>query len=332
MSETLVGQKTIAFSIAQEILATSVKIPTLPDNGQKIVQTVRTPKDDIDIPGFVKLLESDPGLFTQILKLANSSYYRGVEEVVSLRGAITRIGLVETVNSVSFYFFQKLLPKFPDIQGFKFNEFWAHSWACAIACRRLGHPNLDMGVLPGDLYMIGMLQGIGKLFLSIHFPDDFATCIRVAEKRELPLSQIEQDVFGTTDNLIASRVLSAWNMPSNICEAVAFCHIPEQAPPEHKILAGLSQYAHSIVGMSGVGHSGDGKKIDVQDTYFGGNTRLKIGQPEIQERLVAEIIDSVTEKEEEETSKKQPSSAAKKTPVNKTAKRGLFGWVKSFLE
>lgn len=330
MSDTLVGEKTIAFSIAQEILTTSVKIPTLPDNGQKIVQMVRTPKNDIDIPGFVKLLESDPGLFTQILKLANSSYYRGVEQVVSLRGAVTRIGLVETVNTVSFYFFQKMLPKFPDIQGLTYRDFWAHSWACAVACRRLGHPNLDMGVMPGDLYMTGMLQGIGKLLLAIHFPDRFSKCIQAALKRQLPLATVEREIFGTTDNMIASRVLSAWHLPSHICEAVAFSHIPETAPPEHKILAGLSQFAYSIVGRSGVGNSGDGCMIEVTDTFFGGNPNLKIGQPQIQEKLVAEILDSVSESSTEDAPQTNPGRTHGETAANPTARKGVFGWVKSF--
>ena len=126
MDDALLGEKTIAFSIAQEILSTEIGIPHLPANGQRILEIVRQPKEKIDIPDFVKLIESDPGLYTRILTLANSSFYSEVEKIVSLRAAITRIGLVEIVNTVCLYFFQKLLPKFPDISGFSYNDFWSH--------------------------------------------------------------------------------------------------------------------------------------------------------------------------------------------------------------
>ncbi len=43
MENTLVGEKTIAFSIAQEILTTSVNIPTIPTNGTKILAIVKQP-------------------------------------------------------------------------------------------------------------------------------------------------------------------------------------------------------------------------------------------------------------------------------------------------
>ena len=110
MKDTLVGEKTIALSISQEILTTSVDIPAIPENVRQIFAMVRQPEETIDIPEFAKLVEADPGLFTRILQLANSQYYSEMDKIVSLRAAITRIGLKETVNSVCLQFFQKLLP------------------------------------------------------------------------------------------------------------------------------------------------------------------------------------------------------------------------------
>ena len=160
MDDALLSEKTIAFSIAQEIISDDLNIPAIPANSQKILAVIRQPEEQIDVPGFVKLVESDPALFVRILALANSPLYSEVEKIVSLRAAITRVGLEEITSTVGLYLFQKLLPKFPDIPGFTYRDFWSHSWAVAVAARRLGHPNLEMGVLPGELYMAGMLQGM----------------------------------------------------------------------------------------------------------------------------------------------------------------------------
>lgn len=341
MEDALLGEKTIAFSIAQEILTTNLKIPSLPANGKKILSMMRLPDDQIDVPEFVKLVESDPGLFVRILSLANSQYYSEVEKIVSLRAAITRVGLTEIVNTVSLYFFQKLLPRFPDIPGFSYHHFWAHSWACAVASRRLGHPNLEMGVVPGELYMAGMLQGMGKLLLAIHYPKRFSRCIHQARELEQPLERIENEVFGTTDSLIASKVLTSWEMPANICQAIAYCRRPELAPPEHIIIAGLTEFAYAIVETTGVGRSGDGAKQLVSQTCFGKRPKLKIGQPDIQEKLVQEIHASIKDKARSFTSTPSKRKAKSNTePANKYTdsqtkakkapkKKGVISWVKS---
>ncbi len=345
MENTLIGEKTIAFSIAQEILSISVKIPTIPSNGRKILDLVRRSEDQIDIPSFVKLVESDPGLLVRILQLSNSSYYSEIDKIVSLRAAITRIGLIETVNTVSLHFFQKMLPRFPDIDGFSYDDFWSHSWVCAVANRRLGHPNLDMDVLSGDLYMSGMLHGLGKLLLAIHFPEKFSKCIKQARTHKQPLRKIELDVFGTTDAFIAARVLNAWHLPAMVCEGVGFHQIPELAPPEYIIIAGLTQFAHSIAEHSGIGCSGNGLKLEMSDTFLGQKPAVKISQKKIQEIIIKEVQESVDDKVASVTAhtKKGPTPdlkikesrkhRQKKSPEPpKKSKKGVFGWVKKFFD
>lgn len=342
MENSLVGEKTIAFSIAQEILTTSVNIPTIQANVKKIIAIVRQPTDKIDIPGFVKLVESDPGLYTRILQLANSPFYAEIDKIVSLRAAITRIGLIEIVSSVCLHFFQKMLPRFPDIKGFSYDDFWSYSWACAVANRRLGHPNLGMGVLPGELYMTGMLHGVGKLLMAIHNPHEFSQCLKKAREFKLPLHQVEKDVFGTTDALVASIVLKSWNLPPNICQGVAFHQMPELAPPEHVIMAGLTQFAYAIAGISGHGCNGDGLDMDLPSTYLGQLPKLRISEPEVQKKLVQEIVGSlegISQKIPPKSSKnKAQGSGSKKAenfrpvktlPLADPVKKGVFGWVKS---
>ncbi|WDP90917.1 MAG: HDOD domain-containing protein [Desulfobacter sp.] len=349
MTYSLAGEKTIAMSIAQEILSTSVDIPAIPENVQQIFKMVRQPEEKIDIPEFAHLVESDPGLFTRILQLANSPYYKGVDKIVTLRAAITRIGLKETVNTVCLGFFQKMLPRFPDIEGFSYSDFWAFSWACATANRRLGHPALGMDVLPGDLYMAGMLQGLGKLLMAIHFPEQFTACIAKAREVECPLHEVERDIFGTTDGLVAARVLKTWQMPANICEGVGFYQAPELAQPEYILVAGLTQYAFSVAGTAGIGKSGDGIQLELPQTFLGQKPGLEVAKPEVQAALVDEIATELQKKAgsmfpNSESGNGNTGGKAQPGPGKKPAKKrisaqpapkkkkGVMGWVKSILK
>lgn len=332
MEDSLVGEKTIALSIAQEIMTTSVDIPNIPENVRKIFDLTRGRASDIDIPDFAKLVESDPGLFTRLLQLANSSYYSEIEEIVTPRAAITRIGLQETVDSVCLHCFQKLLPRFPDIKGFSHGDFWTHSWVCAAAGRRLGHPNLDMGVLPGDLYMAGMFSSVGKLLMAIHFPHDFANCIETALRLNAPLYQVEKDIFGTTDGLVAARVLKGWRFPSVICEAVAYHQTPELAPVEYRLMAGLTQFAYCIAGLSGYGTSGDGYTLELNQTFLGQRPGIRLADPRVQDGLVREILTSIEEKMQPPAKTGSGGGGGGRTPQKDTKnKKGVIAWVKSLL-
>lgn len=290
MDNTFQGEKTMAEGISLEILTNSDQIPPIPTNGMKLLEMIQKPGDKIDISTFAQLVEVDPGLLAKILQIANSPYYREVDEIISLRSAITRIGLRDTINTVSLFFFQKLLPDFPDIEGFLYQDYWAYSWACATANRFLGHPKLQMDVLPGELYIAGLLHGMGKLLMAIHYPHEFTECLQRAEKFNEPLYKAELSVFETTDSLIASKIMSAWYLPENIANAVAFYHKPEAAPAEYRDIAGLTQLAYCLAGMSGIGKNGDGILMDISDTYICKRSDLIISKQPFREKIVREIL------------------------------------------
>lgn len=93
------GEETIANAIALDILNSKFKIPPMPANGAKLISLIRKPIDDIEVDDFVKIIDSDPGLLSMILQLANSIYFKGVNEIYSLRSAIVRVGLQETIRN-----------------------------------------------------------------------------------------------------------------------------------------------------------------------------------------------------------------------------------------
>ncbi|WP_300459593.1 HDOD domain-containing protein [Desulfobacula sp.] len=347
METPLLKEKTIADSISLEILTSRITLPPIPTNGAKLLDMVQQSTDKIDISSFAKLVEVDPGLLARVLQLANSPYYSEVQEIVSLRSAITRIGLREAINSVCLHFFQKILPKVPALEGFSAKDYWAFSWACATANRRLGHPNLRMGVLPGELYLAGLLHGMGKLLMAMHSPNEFSKCLSMARELNQPLYKMEQEVFGTTDAFVAARIMEVWHLPANICAGVAFYQMPESAPVQYREIAGLTQFAHCIATLSGIGINGDGLLMDLSSTYMGQQSNLLISRKEIQEKLVQEILATLSEKSEsvtgvaaisqtkslEQADLKQERPAKNPLPVTRTdhKKKGLLAWIRSLL-
>jgi HD-like signal output (HDOD) protein len=308
METDLSGEKTIAEGLALEILSSRVRSLPVSATRIELLNMARQSADAVDTESFIRIVEKDPALSVRVLHLVNSPYYRGVERITTLRAAIHRIGLTEAVNSVCLFFLQNMLPAVSGIEGFSSRDYWAHSWACAVACRRLGHPALRVAPPPGELYMTGLLHGLGRLLLAIHFPDTLARCIRMARDFKLPLYRAEMDLIGTLDTLIAARIMETWNLPAPICAGVAYSQTPALAPAPFREIAGLTQFAYAIASLSGIGASGDGCPKDPAETLPGMEPGSAISRPGVREELTREILATLMERSEAMVGVPSPSS------------------------
>lgn len=312
----MLHQNLMANSIALEILESGVKIPSLPSSAQQLLAISQQPFDKIDIKVLEKLIQKDPILFAQILKLANSSYYGTGKETTGLHDSIIRIGLTDTVEALYLYLFKNALPVFPQIKGVSDKEYWEESWACAVANRRLGDPRLMVESLPADLYIAGLLHGIGRLILAVYNPKSFYECIKLTRKSGKSLEETELEIFGTTDSLIAFKILESWHIPSNICAAVGYYQRPESAPPQYLEIAALTQFACAIVKIArtpanneGVGKENNKKDketklsniealtdIDISElsnTYISKNRYSAFSDKVQQQKVIQEIISTL---------------------------------------
>lgn len=282
--------------IVIEILNSPISLPALPGAGTRLLELARQSVNDIDVGEIARLIEADPGLYVRLLQLANSSYYGTINKISSIRQAIMHIGLEETLYSVQWLFYQNMLPKFPAVEGFNAKDYWTHAWTCAVANKMLGHPDLQVNSLPGELYLAGLFHGIGKLILALHRPIDFQQCIRNSRDFSQTLAESEKDIFGTTDTFIASQVMQLWNLPPNLCAAVQFYRSPESADVQHQEIAALTQFAYYIANTSGLGNNGDEFCYDLNNTFIAQNWDSPLAEEKTQKKVVQRIYSTLYKK------------------------------------
>ncbi|MBF0201585.1 MAG: HDOD domain-containing protein [Desulfamplus sp.] len=351
-------RKLIADTIARELIDSKIKIPSLPDSAPALLSMMNQPLDQIDLLQLESLIKSDPVLFAQLIKLANSPYYRTSVEVTGLRTAIMRIGLVDTIHSLYGYLFKNTLPAFPNIEGFSDKEFWEESWACAIACRRLGDPRLMVSVRPGELYISGLLHGIGRLILAVYDPLGFRRCIETATNfKARTLEDAELEIFKTTDSLVAGAILEWWKIPENICAGVSHWQHPGNSPPEYREIASLVQFGCSIVRLSGIikgcpgmDSASTGSSLeDISSTYLLSRGEFPIAEGVHKYRLVQEVVSildkSLNSSNNHEKNGAPVPGAGKRKKVssghdknskrnnkgrNHIEKKGFWDWLKKF--
>jgi HD-like signal output (HDOD) protein len=101
------------------------------------------------------------------------------------------------------------------------NEFWRHSLRVACTCHTLA-ARFAEGV-PGEQFVAGLLHDIGKLLLLQDIPVDYRELLLQADHGS-SLVAAEQILLGFDHAEAGGRLLSEWQLPALLVEAVSSHH------------------------------------------------------------------------------------------------------------
>jgi len=137
-------------------------LPVLNPHAAKIQQAATAQQPDFTV--LSRLIRMDPTLTSQVLKTANSPFYRGLDEVETIRDAVIRLGQDEMINIImKVLLAQKFHSKNPLIQSYQKN-LWTHSVNAAIGSQWLVR-YLSMTDMVPRAFIAGLLHDMGKLYL-----------------------------------------------------------------------------------------------------------------------------------------------------------------------
>jgi HD-like signal output (HDOD) protein len=184
-----------------------------------------------DAADIAAVIDTDPLLTTQILRLANSAAYGMSERVGNTQVAVGLVGF-SAVRSIAVLLASGLRNhKTPPPPGF-----WAHAAASGAACAVLSS---RFGVARGDAFSLGLMHDIGSAV--IHTVDPVAHQAMLEDESDNgALCVLELLEFGMSHADAAARVLAGWNFPEGFVSAVGRHHEMTRGttPLEQVLLAG----------------------------------------------------------------------------------------------
>ncbi|MCB1644398.1 MAG: HDOD domain-containing protein [Pseudomonadales bacterium] len=143
-------------------------LPVLPRVAAMVIQL--TSDDNADATQLARLIQGDPALASNVMKMANSPAYRPSVPFVSLQQAIARLGMT-TVSEIALA--TSLNADLFDVRGheYELTRYWQASlrrsaWARELA--RMRKTNVEASFIAGLLSYIGqpvVLQGVSVLQL-----------------------------------------------------------------------------------------------------------------------------------------------------------------------
>ncbi len=224
------------------------QFPEMPPLCQNLLGQLRDP--DVDFNTIKDLVQYDPGLTANVLKLANSVYFAPAQAVSSLQAALVRLGtqrIFELVLSLSVS--DKLVPALPGY-GLQAHDLLRHSIWTAVAAQELAEL-LDMRNVD-TVFTIGLLHDLGLLLLDPFIYKEHLRFNQVLEARQTSFEQAEKDILGIDHAQAGARILAKWQLSPEIEAGVRWHHEPEQAV-EQKDLINLIHLADMLSLSQGIG-------------------------------------------------------------------------------
>jgi HD-like signal output (HDOD) protein len=225
-----------------------VKLPVFNSTALRIQK--ETAKEEPDSRLIEKLIVSDQSLTGEVLRVSNSSFYKGLSQVATVRDAIIRLGFKEVSSIVTLIALQhNFQSKDPSVHK-TMGKLWRHSVGCAIGASWLAKQT-GFQTIAHETFIAGLLHDVGKLYI-LKVIDDMKTSREI----ENPPSNIVVDEV--MQNLHADQgysLLKYWNLPEKYCQ-VARDHHAEQFDFSDFLLV-LVRLANHICHKLGIGLCGD---------------------------------------------------------------------------
>lgn len=200
-------------------------------------------QEDVALSELEPIIDRNPGLAANILRIANSAYMRNQEPVFSIHHAVSVLGL-RTVRSIALSALHFTLNRSQrSVRGFDATAFCKRSQALALVCRKRCE-RLANVVLAESGFEAGLFQELGYLVLLEERPDLLGLLIGAA--RQMPhtdLYEIEPQVLGFTHAELGAALAEEWSFPEHLVEAIRWHHEPLKASPEYAPLVDRAHYA-----------------------------------------------------------------------------------------
>ncbi|MDJ0838678.1 MAG: HDOD domain-containing protein [Acidobacteriota bacterium] len=184
-----------------------LELPLLPHVSSKILELAAS--DQGSAAEFSDLIHKDQALAGQVLRVANSSVFARRGNIVSLKQAVTRLGL-DLLSEIAMT--SMLAGKVFKVNGFQniISYTWRHALATGCFAKeiaRLGRRNVE------SAFLCGLLHTIGK-------PLALNTAIKLAEETGVELNEDSVTaLLGLTHQQVGEQISAEWKLP----EAVRIC-------------------------------------------------------------------------------------------------------------
>ncbi len=210
----------------RELVGRIRTFPTIPSLYVEIVNALNNPNATTADIGAI--IARDMAMTTKLVQVLNSAYFGLPRAITDPTEAVGILGF-ETIKSLILSL--KLLSQYDKVKPvyFSIDNIWRHSTSVARTARVMALLETGDTDCSGAAYTAGLMHDLGKVILAANFDDQYHGAHTVARKQQMPLWEVEKDIFGATHGEIGAYMLALWGMPAEVLKVAALHHHPLRA-------------------------------------------------------------------------------------------------------
>jgi HD-like signal output (HDOD) protein len=194
---------------SRSIESDTIKLPVFNTIAINIQQEMA--KLDPDIKLVEKNITADQALSTRVLRIANSSFYRGLNEISTIKSAIMRLGAEEITKIVLLATTKELFKSKNKLINELMTKLWLHSLGCAYGSAWLSRRHI-YAVDQCESFFAGLLHDIGKLLVLMVI--DEVNSHEIQNKLSDSLCHEAMEKLHTQEG---GKLLDQWGIPKKFC-------------------------------------------------------------------------------------------------------------------
>ena len=195
-------------SLAADPVCASGLVPRIPELVSQLLTALSD--ENISTSALSAQVGRDLVLVAEVIREANSAYYRPMTPIETLEGAVTMLGLNGLRMLLARIAFRPLVRvKVQGVARQVAPNVWKHSERCAFAASVMA-PGLSAGVF--ESYLAGLMQNLG-LQVAFQVAD------RICEGRVPGSGEFGVALFAASRQL-SSVIANHWNFPPEVVEAI----------------------------------------------------------------------------------------------------------------
>ena len=220
--------------------------------------------EDVEMNVLARIISKDPSMSMNVLKIANSAFYRLPYKVATVEHAVKMLGMKEiTMICLACGTYRALMPS-RNVQSFSFDDFWKHSVATGVIARKICR-ELNVGD-KNIIYFLGLLHDVGKVILDRFAHDVYALVIQTTFDECISMIEAERRLIGESHDVIGGFVMEKWKLPEIFPDVAKYHHTVMGSPEHNRINVAIASLADQLARVRYFGFGGDMSGVVFSET------------------------------------------------------------------
>lgn len=216
----MADQESFVDIINSQLNSDKAQLPIFNQTALRIQNEIAKCEPDVHL--IEKLIVSDQTLTGEVLKVSNSPFYKGLQQITTIHQAVLRLGINEVSSITTFIthknHFRSKIPILNDIM----RNLWRHSVGCAIGSHWLAGCCGLQGI-KHEAFFAGLLHDVGKLHIL-----KIADNLKINDGTGPQISDtLLTEALESLHAECGSTLMHYWNLPEKYCEIARQHHADE---------------------------------------------------------------------------------------------------------